>query len=121
MTACPWCGVRLRFTGDASFPARCTRCRRGRKSDWRFCAWCHGPRFKEVSDRSYDDVRYKGRCAGPDCRGPLMPFMRYCPWCRRKVRKPTRIGGTSERCPRCGQGIVGSFWEHCPWCARQLR
>lgn len=121
MAACPWCGVKAKFTGPTRFPARCPRCQRGRKADWRFCAWCYGAGFTDVSERSYEDQRYDGRCANDACRGPLMPFMRYCPWCRRKNAKPTRITGVSDRCPGCKQGVVRSFWDHCPWCARRLK
>ena len=122
MSACPWCGKRVvQKEPPARFPAHCPRCRRGRKLDWRFCPWCHGPRFKRVSEQHYGDRRYTSRCAEPTCRGPLMPFMRYCPWCRRRVRKGTRIEGSSDRCAACGFGVVRAFWEHCPWCARRLR
>jgi len=122
MVACPWCGVRLSFKGEPTrFPSHCPRCRRGRKSDWRYCPWCYGAGFATVSERSYEDRRYSGRCPSPSCRGPLMPFMRYCPWCRRRTQKTTRIAGSADRCERCGQGVVRSFWEHCPWCARTLK
>ena len=122
MQACPWCGTgRKRHRESSRFPARCGRCGRGRKLDWRFCAWCHGPGFKDVSDRTYGDVRYVARCSNGSCpRGLLMPFMRYCPWCRRKVRRAWPLRGAS-RCPSCSWGVYPAYWDHCPWCAKGLR
>jgi len=123
MQACPWCGKdRARHRGASSFPARCGRCGRGRKLDWRFCAWCYGPAFKEVSEREYSDVRYEARCPNARCsRRLLMPFMRYCPWCRTKVRRPWKPPGAPDRCPRCGWGVYAAYWDNCPWCAKPLK
>jgi hypothetical protein len=122
MAGCPWCGRRLRLSDDAiGFPSRCPRCKRGRKQDWRYCAWCYGPGFKQVAERSYADRRYQGRCRNAGCRGPLMPFMRYCPWCRGKVRQPWKIPGIRDRCGKCGWGVVREHWEHCPWCTHRLK
>ncbi len=122
MRCCPWCGAaRRRHRGETSFPARCSRCGRGRKLDWRFCAWCYGAGFTQVADRAYSDVRYSARCGNPGCsRKVQMPFMRYCPWCRRKVQRKWRIPGSSDRCPRCGWGVFSAYWDHCPWCEKSL-
>ena len=122
MQACPWCGVARKVLRDESiFPARCPRCRRGRKLDWRYCAWCYGGGFDEVSEREYTDRRYTARCRNPKCdRKDLMPFMRYCPWCHIKVRQPWKIAGSSDTCRKCGWGVVRDFWSHCPWCAAKL-
>lgn len=118
MSACPWCGNALKFARvETAMPKRCKRCKRGAKLDWKFCAWCYGPGFDEVSERSYTDRRYSARCHEAACRGPLMPFMRYCPWCRRKVRKPWKIEGVRTQCPKCSWGMVTPFWEHCAWCS----
>lgn len=122
MRCCPWCGrERKRFSGETGFPARCGRCGRGRKLDWRFCPWCHGPGFADVEEREYGDRRYSARCSGARCtRRLLMPFMRYCPWCRTKVRRRWKVPGSADRCRGCGLGVVAGFWEHCPWCARAI-
>ena len=121
MKGCPWCGSELRFKGlPTRFPARCSRCHRGRKLDWKFCAWCYGPKFARVADRSYSDRRYQGRCASAPCRGPLMPLMRYCPWCRTKVKKSSRVAGLTHKCGGCAGPVEKSFWSHCPWCVRKL-
>ncbi len=122
MRGCPWCGKSRPKNGAASrFPARCPRCRRGRKLDWRFCAWCFGPGFKKVADREYSDVRYEARCDNGACsRKLLMPYMRYCPWCRRKVRKKWPVAGARRRCRSCGWGVVSAYWDFCPWCVKAL-
>lgn len=122
MVACPWCSSKLRFKGlPTRFPARCPRCHRGRKLDWKFCAWCYGPKFARVADQSYSDRNYEGRCAQAACRGPLMPLMRYCPWCRTKVKKRARVAGLPHRCAGCDGPVEKTFWSHCPWCVRKLR
>src|SRR5690606_36215174 len=93
MQACPWCGFRPKtYRGATGFPARCGRCGRGRKLDWKYCAWCYGPGFEKVSDRDYSDVRYTARCGNPRCaRKEVMPFMRYCPWCRTKLKRKWKV------------------------------
>ncbi len=122
MFACPWCGTGRKVQRDeTSFPSCCPRCNRGAKLDWHYCAWCYGPGFVEVSERQYSDRRYTARCRNPRCdRGELMPFMRFCPWCRTKVRQAWKISGSSDACERCGWGVVRDFWTHCPWCAAGL-
>jgi hypothetical protein len=122
MTTCPWCGVARKMHREGStFPARCPRCHRGMKLDWRFCPWCYGPGFESQGNRIYTDRRYVGRCGNPSCtRKSLMPFMRYCPWCRRKVRRIWRIQGAKGTCPKCKWGVAAEFWKHCPWCSRSL-
>ncbi|MCA9248288.1 MAG: protein kinase [Planctomycetales bacterium] len=122
MRACPWCGkLRKKHRGDTSFPAQCVRCHRGMKLDWRYCPWCYGPGFEPHSDRAYPDKRYEGRCENPQCdRKVLMPFMRYCPWCRRKVKKKWPVAECKDRCPSCRWGVVAEFWSFCPWCEKSL-
>jgi hypothetical protein len=121
MEYCPWCGTRRRtHRGAVSFPRRCNRCGRGVKLDWRFCAWCYGPAIGPVSSRSYSDTRYTARCSNPSCgRRDLMPFMRYCPWCRRKVRRRWKISGSEHKCDRCGWGVLREYWSVCPWCGKK--
>ena len=122
MQACPWCGFDNPAPGSESlFASTCPRCERGVKNDWDYCAWCYGPGFVEETTRHYPDKRYKHRCDNARCRGPLMPFMRYCPWCRKKVRKPWRIEGAKKRCPACSWGIASEFWNFCAWCREPLR
>jgi serine/threonine protein kinase len=123
MRACPWCGrPRPQHTGATRFPQRCPRCRRGVKSDWRFCPWCYGAAISESTAVRYTDVRYSAQCPQPECFGRRqMPWMRYCPWCRAKVRRRWTIPGLNQRCRSCGWGVAKDFWEFCPWCSRKLR
>lgn len=140
MTACPWCGSTLhsakngakngkpRITAlngkataaKSSFPAECPRCHRGAKLDWQYCAWCYGRAFEVETTRSYPDKRYTHRCENKSCKGELMPFMRYCPWCHTKVRRAWKLEGSRGTCGSCGWGVDKDFWAHCPWCARTL-
>ncbi len=122
MRACPWCGVEPPLTRfKTTYPAACPRCRRGTKLDWRYCAWCYGYGFEIETTRRYSDIRYEAQCASSGCRGPLMPFMRYCPSCRTKVKRPWKLSPGRDRCPSCRWGVDLDFWQHCPWCAKALR
>jgi serine/threonine-protein kinase len=122
MNHCPWCGSSEKLTrANPRFPDTCPRCHRGRKLDWHYCPWCYGPGFDDPSPRKYTDKRYEGRCANPSCeRKVLMPFMRYCPWCRTKVKKPWKLGRSKDRCQRCEWPVAKGFWEVCPWCGKKL-
>jgi eukaryotic-like serine/threonine-protein kinase len=121
MQACPWCGTKPPLQEfETSYPATCPRCQRGTKLDWRYCAWCYGSGFEVETTRHYPDRRYSAHCANAKCRKPLMPFMRYCPWCRTKVKRPWKLPGTDESCPSCRWGVDRDFWHHCPWCTKAL-
>ncbi len=121
MQGCPWCGtIRRARKEQTRFPRRCPRCKRGIKSDWRFCPWCYGGVVNPDSYCRWSDVGYVTRCRNTSCEGKwLMPFMRYCPWCRRKVTPAWRIDGSRDRCSRCGWGVLRDFWDYCPWCTRK--
>jgi len=123
MRTCPWCGTdRPTHTGPTTFPRQCPRCHRGMKLDWLYCPWCYGPGFEPETKRRYPDRRYNSRCDNPACsRRELMPFMRYCPWCRRKVRRGWKIQGEKTHCARCGWGVIPEFWNCCPWCAAKIK
>lgn len=119
MLACPWCGRKaVAYRGETKMPCACKRCKRGMKLDWAFCAFCYGASQGPRSDRSFSDKRYEARC--PECKGDLMPYMQYCPWCRTKVRKRWKVGDHSQPCARCGWGVLREFWDYCPWCARKM-
>jgi hypothetical protein len=119
MVHCPWCGKARGVHKDGtSFPRVCKRCGRGQKGDWRFCGWCYGPSTGYDGPRRYSDRRYVAKCASPSCRGPLMPFMRYCPWCRVRVRKKWSLAGSKRRCRGCGWEVLPDFWDFCPWCGK---
>ncbi len=117
MQACPWCGFDNPTRGvESRMPSSCPRCERGVKNDWDYCSWCYGPGFVEETTRRYPDKRYAETCSNKRCRGPLMPFMRYCPWCRSKVKKSWQLVGSRTRCRACGWGIASDFWSYCAWC-----
>jgi hypothetical protein len=121
MRACPWCGVKTEPRHqDLGFPAHCPRCHHGSKLDWRYCAWCYGPAFEVETTRHYSDKRYTAHCSNRKCRGELMPFMHYCPWCHEKVRRAWKLPGSKETCRHCGWGVDRNYWHHCPWCAKAL-
>ena len=122
MQCCPWCGFDNPARGSESrMPSSCPRCERGVKNDWGYCAWCYGPGFVEESSRTYPDKRYVARCERERCRGPLMPFMRYCPWCRKKVQRPWKLKGSRHRCSSCNWGIARGYWNFCAWCREPVR
>ncbi len=122
MQSCPWCGFDHPSRGSESrMPSSCPRCERGVKNDWDYCAWCYGPGFVEESSRTYPDKRYTGRCDHKRCRGPLVPFMRYCPWCRKKVRRPWKLKGSRQNCKSCHWGIAHEFWNYCAWCREPVK
>ncbi len=114
MQACPWCGFDNPARGCTTrMPAHCPRCERGVKLDWDYCAWCYGPGFETETNRHYPDKRYTARCGNTRCREPLM---RYCPWCRTKVKRPWKIAGSKATCSACNSGICDDFWNFCAWC-----
>jgi serine/threonine-protein kinase len=119
MCACPWCGrMRKRHDGPTKTPLSCPRCKRSRRADWRFCAWCHGPGFKKVSGRRYTASSVDRNCSS--CREKAVPpFGRYCPMCRAKTKRPWPVPKAEGKCPRCRWGFVDGLWSHCPWCAKR--
>jgi serine/threonine-protein kinase len=122
MQDCPWCGFDNPARGsESSMPATCPRCERGVKNDWNYCPYCYGPGFVEETTRRYPDKRYTARCSNKRCRGLLIPFMRYCPWCRSKVHKPWKLSGSRHTCKACKWGIAREFWNFCAWCREPVR
>ena len=122
MPHCPWCRRHLKvYRGDIRLTRRCPRCKRGMKPDWRFCACCFGKSIEPKTNRAYTDKRYEGRCSNSSCgRKQLMPFTRYCPWCRTKVRRRWKIVGNKHKCSSCGWGVVRDYWKYCAWCSKAV-
>lgn len=117
MQACPWCGTdNPTRDSQTHMPGHCPRCERGVKRDWDNCPWCYGAGFETETTRHYPDKRYTARCQNSKCGEPLMPFMRYCPWCRSKVKRPWLIKGSRHKCKSCGWGVIQGFWNFCAWC-----
>lgn len=122
MTHCPWCGDdRGRLTAETQMPRVCPRCCRGLKADWAYCPWCYGAGFEVETKRQYSDRRYVAKCRNNACeRRDLMRFMRYCPWCRQRVKRPWKIPESKETCGRCGWGLAAGYWAYCPWCGKAV-
>ncbi|MCA9211981.1 MAG: serine/threonine protein kinase [Planctomycetales bacterium] len=123
MMGCPWCGKSCqKHQGESvRFTVCCPRCMRGLKSDWTYCPWCFGPGFEPSSRQELSDHRYQGRCANKNCeRKVLMPFMRYCPWCKSRVKRRWKLEGSNDTCCRCGWGVTKEYWSFCPWCTKRL-
>lgn len=117
MQACPWCGSDNPAAGsDRSMPAHCPRCERGVKLDWNYCAWCYGAGFESETRRRFNDKRYVTKCANRACQQPLMAHMRYCPWCRNKVKRRWKMLDHDPPCSTCRQPIAREFWRYCAWC-----
>ncbi|MFK8054028.1 MAG: protein kinase [Woeseiaceae bacterium] len=117
MQACPWCGTDNPAAGkDQTMPAHCPRCERGVKLDWQYCAWCYGAGFEAETNRRFPDKRYNAKCSNSDCKQPLMPHMRYCPWCRGKVRRRWPMERGDASCKNCEQPVAAEFWRFCAWC-----
>lgn len=117
MQHCPWCSEKVACnTQETRYAALCPHCKRGVKNDWDYCPWCYGPGFESESDRRFPDKRYTATCSRKSCSGPLMPFMRYCPWCHARTKQKWTFKGLSP-CRKCGWGVATDFWHHCPWCA----
>lgn len=122
MHACPWCGtIDPARSCDTRMPAHCPRCERGVKLDWNYCAWCYGPGFEAEGTRRYSDSHYVAHCANSRCKGPLMAFMKYCPWCHHKVKKLWKLKGSNAKCNSCNWGIAREFWNFCAWCREPVR
>ncbi|HAN96976.1 MAG TPA: hypothetical protein DCQ98_05870 [Planctomycetaceae bacterium] len=122
MTTCPWCGDdRTIHDGGTRMPQCCPRCERGMKLDWKYCPWCYGAGFHVSTRRPSQDSRYIGRCSSHACeRKELFPFMRYCPWCRTKVRRKWGVGDSEAHCSGCGWGVLPDYWSFCPWCSKGI-
>ncbi|MEM6638622.1 MAG: serine/threonine-protein kinase [Pseudomonadota bacterium] len=121
MVACPWCSADLpKHEHDTRFPAHCPSCYRGTKLDWVYCPTCYGPGFEVETTRQFPDKRYTATCHKESCGGPLMPFMRYCPWCHTKTKQAWSLSNSNDHCERCGWGVASEFWTYCPWCRCSL-
>lgn len=122
MTTCPWCGSDRHVQPDeTTFSLQCPRCSRGLKADWEYCPWCFGYGFEVTATRELSDARYTATCTNAACeRKDLMPFMRYCPWCHRKVKRKWKLEGSPSKCGSCGWGVAPEFWSFCPWCSKNL-
>lgn len=118
MLHCPWCSESIQcYEGPSLLARRCPRCNRGVKSDWAYCAYCHGAKINAEPSGWRLDKRYVRRCAGCGEKS-LLPGARYCPACRARA-KPTKL--TTEdasNCLRCGTSVLATSWDYCPACSK---
>ena len=120
MRYCPWCG-----SGENSFleitrsPMVCPECEKGVRPEWGYCPWCYAGRFVPNGRKPLRDPMAVRRCGRRGCSGELRPFMRYCPLCKWKPRRPWSVPALPDRCPRCRWPTHRGFLRFCPWCARR--
>lgn len=120
MAHCPWCGCDdISFREVTSYPLVCPDCERGVLPEWTACPWCYPGRFAGNGHPPRDDPRAVRRCSRRGCSGQLRPFMRYCPVCKQKPRRPWSHESLGERCPRCRWPVSRDSWRFCPWCGRR--
>jgi len=120
MRFCPWCGSgENSFVDITSYPLVCPDCERGVKSEWTACPWCFSGRFAGNGRKSPLDPTALRPCSRRGCKGQLRRYMRYCPLCKQKVRRPWADPELSGRCPRCRWPVSHEFWRFCPWCGRR--
>jgi serine/threonine-protein kinase len=119
MPFCPWCGTAENSFRELSrLPLVCPDCERGVRPEWRFCPWCYAGRFESNGRTPPPDPRAERTCSREGCGGQLRLFMRYCPMCKRKVRRPWSHPELPQRCPRCRWPSSPEFFRFCPWCSR---
>jgi hypothetical protein len=122
MTHCPWCGsAGNSFTHLTSATLVCPDCEKGVRPEWTACPWCYAGRFEGNGRRPPPDARAARTCSRPGCEGQLRPFMRYCPVCKRKVKRVWSHPDLPDRCPRCRWPTSHAYFRFCPWCGRRER
>jgi len=120
MGVCPWCGsTENSFRHVSDYPLVCPECERGVRPEWTACPWCYRGRLQGNGRTPRPDPRAERRCSRPGCEGQLQPFMRYCPVCKQKPRRPWSHPDLPDRCPRCRWSVSREYWRFCPWCGRR--
>ena len=120
MGFCPWCG-----SGDNSFAHLsgstlvCPECEKGVRPEWKACPWCYAGRFEGNGRRPPPDPKALRTCTTRGCEGQLRLFMRYCPLCKRKPKRPWSHPDLPDRCPKCRWPTSHAFFRFCPWCGRR--
>ena len=120
MQFCPWCGASDNSYRDVThFPLVCGDCERGVRPEWNACPWCYTGRFVSDGKAPPEDSKAVRNCAARGCEGQLRLFMRYCPLCKRKVKRVWSHSALPDRCPRCRWPTSCAFMRFCPWCGRR--
>jgi hypothetical protein len=122
MMHCPWCGRDApSFRDRTRYPLVCPECERGVQPEWTACPWCYAGRLEGNGHAPPADPQATRRCSRRKCSGSLRPFMRYCPVCKTKTRRPWSHPALPHRCSRCRGPVSHEYWRHCPWCGRRDR
>jgi len=122
MAWCPWCGSKDNsFQEITRFPLVCPECERGVRAEWTACPWCYKGRLEGNGLAPRPDSLAERGCARRGCEGQLRTFMRYCPVCKQKPKRPWSHTHLLDRCPRCRGPVSKDHWRHCPWCGRRER
>ena len=120
MRHCPWCGSEDNsFREISSYLLVCPECERGVRPEWTSCPWCYPGRLAGTGRPPPPDPQAVRRCPRRGCPGQLRPFMRYCPVCKQKPRRPWSHRELPDRCPRCRWPVSRAFFRFCPWCGRR--
>lgn len=120
MTFCPWCGSAENSYRDLTpFPLVCPDCEKGVRPEWNACPWCYPGRFISNGKEPPNDPEAIRRCSRRGCKGRLRRFMRYCPMCKQKTKRPWSHKELKDRCPRCRWPTSHAFMRFCPWCGRR--
>ena len=122
MAHCPWCGsAGNSFTHLTNSALVCPDCEKGVRPEWKACPWCYAGRFEGNGRRPPSDPKAVRACSTRGCEGQLRPFMRYCPLCKRKVKRVWSHADLPDRCPRCRWPTSHAYFRFCPWCGRRER
>jgi serine/threonine-protein kinase len=120
MEYCPWCGASDNSYRDLTrFPIVCPDCEKGVRPEWDACPWCYPARFESNGKTPPPDPEAVRTCASRQCDGQIRLFMRYCPMCKRKIKRVWSHPELSDRCPRCRWPTSHAFMRFCPWCGRR--
>ena len=120
MQFCPWCGASDNSYRELTrFALVCGDCEKGVRPEWNACPWCYTGRFTSNGRTPPNDKQAVRTCAARGCAGQLRPFMRYCPMCKRKIKRVWSHRNLTDRCPRCRWPTSHAFMRFCPWCGRR--
>jgi serine/threonine-protein kinase len=120
MGFCPWCGSAENSYAELTREALiCPECEKGVRPEWTACPWCYKGRLQGNGRRPPFDREAERGCTTRGCEGQLRPFMRYCPLCKRKPKRPWSHPDLPDRCPRCRGPVSRAFMRYCPWCSRR--
>jgi serine/threonine-protein kinase len=120
MGHCPWCGTRDNSLREVTrLPLVCPACEHGARPEWDACPWCFVGRFVGNGRKPPRDPAAERECSRRGCEGQLQPFMRYCPLCKERPRRPWSHASLRDRCRGCRGPVTRQFWRFCPWCGRR--